>query len=135
MSQTSGLVSNSAFPLSVTTNMFTVTDGAGLTSSCSFAVTITDNQAPTITCPAGQSVSNDANACSAVISYTTPSISDNCPGAQLSQTAGLPSASSFPVGTNNLSFSVSDGASLSASCSFSVVVSDTQLPTIGLYIF
>ncbi|MEO6304073.1 MAG: HYR domain-containing protein, partial [Bacteroidia bacterium] len=47
----------------------------------------------------------------------------------LTQTAGLPSGSMFPVGATVQTFSVTDGAN-SNSCSFSVTVVDTQSPTI-----
>ncbi|MDD3875544.1 MAG: HYR domain-containing protein [Bacteroidales bacterium] len=49
--QTAGLPSGSTFPVGVTTNTFEVTDGSGLTSSCSFTVTVTDNQNPTASFP------------------------------------------------------------------------------------
>lgn len=47
--QTAGLASGSIFPLGTTTNTFEVTDAAGLETSCSFTVTVVDNQVPTLT--------------------------------------------------------------------------------------
>jgi len=40
----------------VTTNTFRVTDTAGNTNVCSFTVTVTDTQKPTISCPGNISV-------------------------------------------------------------------------------
>ena len=45
--QTAGLASGSEFPLGTTTNTFVVTDAAGNTATCSFDVTITDDEDPT----------------------------------------------------------------------------------------
>ncbi len=48
----------------------------------------------------------------------------------LTQTAGLPSGATFSVGTTVQTFSVVDSFSNSTTCSFSVVVTDAQSPTI-----
>src|SRR6185503_10844336 len=52
VAQLSGLASGSSFPIGTTTNSFRVTDASGNTATCSFSVTVNDNQAPTIACPA-----------------------------------------------------------------------------------
>jgi len=46
----SGLASGSVFPVGTTTNVFEVTDGAGNTATCSFDVTVTDDEDPVIVC-------------------------------------------------------------------------------------
>jgi hypothetical protein len=48
----------------------------------------------------------------------------------LTQTAGLPSGSAFPVGTTTNSYTATDDAGNTSSCSFTVRVNDTQAPTI-----
>src|SRR6202008_244261 len=60
MVQIAGLPSGSAFPVGVTTNTFRVTDASGNTATCSFNVTVVDNQAPAITCPANITVTSPA---------------------------------------------------------------------------
>src|SRR5438445_148834 len=50
--QTAGLASGSLFPLGVTTNTFFSRRSSDLTATCSFTVTVLDNQAPVIVCPA-----------------------------------------------------------------------------------
>ena len=67
--QTAGLASGSIFPLGTTTNTFEVTDAAGLKTSCSFTVTVVDNQAPAISCPANVSVNNTPGTCGATVTY------------------------------------------------------------------
>jgi hypothetical protein len=128
--QTAGLSGGTAFPVGTTTNAYRVTDAFGNTATCNFTVVITDNQLPTITCPANISVSNSVNACSAVVTFATPLGADNCAGQTTTQTAGLASGAAFPVGTTTNAFLVTDAAGNSATCSFIVVVSDNQLPTI-----
>ncbi len=129
--QTAGLSSGSTFPVGTTTNTFVVTDAAGNTASCSFEVTVTDNEAPTIACAADVNVNNDPGVCGAVVTYSDPATSDNCPGETWVQTAGLSSGSTFPVGTTTNTFVVTDAAGNTASCSFEVTVSDNEAPTIA----
>ena len=128
--QTAGLPSGSAFPVGTTTNTFVVTDGAGLTATCSFDVTVNDTEDPAITCPADITTSNDTGDCSAVVNYTTPVGTDNCTGATTTQTAGLASGSTFPVGVTTNTFEVTDAAGNTATCSFDVTVNDTEDPAI-----
>ncbi len=128
--QTAGLASGAAFPVGTTTNTFVVTDASGNTSSCSFTVTVSDAENPTITCPGNITVNNDMGNCSAVVSYTAPVGTDNCSGAITTQTAGLASGASFPVGTTTNTFVVTDASGNTSSCSFTVTVSDAENPTI-----
>jgi hypothetical protein len=129
--QTAGLPSGSAFPVGTTTNCFTVTAANGQMANCCFTVTVTDTQAPTISCPANISVVNAAGQCSTIVTYASPVGSDNCPGATTQQTAGLPSGSAFPVGTTTNCFTVTAANGQTANCCFTVTVTDTQAPTIS----
>uniref|UniRef100_UPI0037BFFF56 HYR domain-containing protein n=1 Tax=Flavobacterium sp. TaxID=239 RepID=UPI0037BFFF56 len=129
--QTAGLASGATFPVGTTTNTFEVTDAAGNKTSCSFTVTVVDNQSPTITCPANISVNNTPGTCGAAVTYATPVGTDNCSGATTTQTAGLASGATFPVGTTTNTFEVTDAAGNKISCSFTVTVVDNQLPTIS----
>jgi hypothetical protein len=128
--QTAGLASGAAFPVGVTTNTFRATDGSGNSATCSFTVTISDAQLPSITCPANISVSNTVGSCSATVTYTAPVGTDNCAGATTTQTAGLASGATFPVGVTTNTFRATDAASNSATCSFTVTVTDAELPSI-----
>ncbi|HEY5688066.1 MAG TPA: HYR domain-containing protein, partial [Yeosuana sp.] len=130
VTQTAGPTTGSAFPVGSTTVTFQVTDTAGLTADCSFNVIVTDNETPTITCPGDIVVSNDADSCDAVVNYTTPVGTDNCPGANTALTAGLASGSTFPLGDTIVTYEVTDAAGNKAECSFTVTVNDTQLPEI-----
>ncbi len=130
LTQTGGLASGSTFPIGVTTNTFLVTDASGNTATCSFTVTVTDTELPVIACPANIAVNNDAGVCGAVVSYSVI-YSDNCTGSVLTQTAGLASGSTFPIGVTTNTFLVTDASGNTATCSFTVTVTDTELPVIA----
>ncbi len=131
VAQTGGLPSGSSFPVGSTTNTFTATDVAGNTATCSFTVTVVDNQAPTITCPANVTVNNDPGLCSAVVSYSTPAGSDNCPGQTTLRTAGLASGAAFPLGTTTNTYVVTAANGQTATCSFNVTVNSPEINVTG----
>ncbi|MCA0230894.1 MAG: HYR domain-containing protein [Bacteroidetes bacterium] len=128
--QIAGLASGATFPVGVTTNRFRVTDGVNLTAECSFTVTVVDVEAPKITCPANITVNNTSGQCGAVVTYTAPVGTDNCTGVTTTQIAGLASGETFPVGVTTNTFRVTDGANLTAECSFTVTVVDVEPPKI-----
>ncbi len=128
LSQTAGQTAGSSFPVGVTTNSFMVTDASGNTASCSFTVTVVDDQNPQITCPANITVSNDANSCDAVVTYAVPVGTDNCPGSITSQTAGLGSGVAFPRGTTTETYQVVDGHGNTHACSFTITINDVDQP-------
>ncbi|HJQ27282.1 MAG TPA: HYR domain-containing protein, partial [Blastocatellia bacterium] len=121
--------SGSTFQKGTTTVTCSVSDASGNPARCSFTVTVSDAQPPTITCPANITKSTDPNACTAVVMYPTPTVSDNCSnlGSPMCSPA---SGSTFPKGTTTVNCSVTDGSGNTASCSFTVTVNDTQPPTI-----
>ncbi|MFN0034244.1 MAG: HYR domain-containing protein [Saprospiraceae bacterium] len=98
----------------------------------SIKVTIADNQAPNITCPANIIRSTDPNLCSAVVNYTTPIVSDNCSGASAALVPpSLASGSAFPKGIRFVTWEATDGVGNTKRCTFTVTVNDTQKPTIA----
>ena len=128
---TSGQASGTVFPLHTTTVTYVADDGNGNTSTCSFTVTIIDNELPVITCPADITITAEPTLCEAVVTYTLPTVTDNCTS-PITPTldGGLASGSSFPVGTTTVTYGVDDGNGNTASCSFDVTVTDDEIPTI-----
>lgn len=122
---------NASYPKGTTTITWTATDDANNSSSCTQTVTVNDTESPTISCPGNITKNNDPGICGAVVTYTAPVGSDNCPGATTAQTAGLPSGSTFPVGTTTNTFEVTDASGNKTSCSFTVTVNDAENPTIS----
>jgi len=103
-------------------------NGCEEVTACTFNVTVTDTEPPSITCPADITQITDPNQCSAVVVYPSPAVSDNCPtGAAV---CVPPSGSAFPKGATTVTCSISDSSGASASCSFNVTVNDTQPPQI-----
>jgi gliding motility-associated-like protein len=126
---TSNFAPGQVFPVGVTTVIYTATDGSGNITTCSFTVTVTDNEAPVISdCPDNIVVSNDPGVCNAVVSWNVPGASDNCGVTSFTSTHN-PGAT-FPVGTTTVTYTATDAAGNVTTCSFTVTVNDTQLPTI-----
>ena len=124
-----GLTAGSLFPVGVTNQSYTITDAGGNTVFCNFTVTILDIQNPTITgCPANIVVSNTPNNCNANVFWTAPTASDNCSGVTL--TATILPGSNFPIGTAPVTYTATDASGRTSTCTFTVTVNDTQLPTI-----
>ena len=68
------------FSLGTTTVIYTATDAAGRTSTCSFNVVVQDNTNPVISgCPSNIVVNANAS-CQATVNWTAPTVSDNCGG-------------------------------------------------------
>lgn len=118
------------FPVGSTTVTWTATDAAGNQTVATQLVTVIDNTPPKITCDADIIADFNPAVNGAVVTFTAPVGTDNCPGATTAQTAGLASGSTFPLGTTTNTFTVTDAAGNSASCSFKVTVAVTSL--IGL---
>lgn len=109
----------------------TVTDSKNCTTgSTVIATTFADITSPLIVCPASIIQNNDLNSCSALVIYSTPVGTDNCPGSITTMTSGLSSGSTFNVGTTSVSYLVTDLAGNTSTCSFTVTVNDVQLPAI-----
>jgi len=119
--------SGTAFPLGTTTDTCTVTDQLGRTASCSFTVTVTDTVPPVITCPGNIAKPQDPGACTAVATFS-PTFSDDCPATAV---CDPPSGTAFPIGTTTDTCTVTDQSGQSASCSFTVAVTDTVAPVIA----
>lgn len=95
-----------------------LTDANGCTTTLSFNLTSTDEEAPTITCPA-DIVSNN---CATPIEYDMPMVMDNCGVFTLELMAGQASGEVFPAGTSMVTYMASDLSENTATCSFQVTV-------------
>ena len=130
--QTAGLTSGSSFPVGTSTVTYTATDAAGRTATCSFDVIVVDDEDPVISgCPANINLTVAAGTCAQVATWTAPTATDNCPGSSIVQTAGSTSGSSFPVGTSTVTYTATDAAGRTATCSFDVIVVDDEDPVIS----
>jgi hypothetical protein len=122
-----GQALNASYPKGTTSVTWTATDDSGNHSSCVQTVTVVDNEPPVISCAADIVADFDPAVNGAVVTYTAPVGTDNCAGATTAQTAGLASGATFPLGTTTNTFTVTDAAGHTASCSFKVTVALTSI--------
>lgn len=111
----------SYFPVGVSNVSYTVVDNAGNSSSCLFSITITDAEAPVINCP------DTIATCDPLVTYSLPTVSDNCGVLSMVQTTGLPSGSIFPVGVTINNFVVTDIHGNVSNCLFTVRIYPTPV--------
>ncbi|MBP6812150.1 MAG: HYR domain-containing protein [Saprospiraceae bacterium] len=93
-----------------------------------FANSITDTQAPSITCPINIRESNDLGMCGKKVTYPSPVATDNCTG--FTTVCTPPPGSFFNVGQTIVNCTVTDMVGLSASCSFTIKILDLEAPKI-----
>ncbi len=117
--------SGSTFPLGVTTVQCCAEDAAGSFALCSFTITVNDTQAPVLTCPLNITQSAPTGQCSATVTYSLPTVSENC-GAAPTPTCNPPSGSTFPIGTTTVNCMATDTSSNTGTCSFTVTVTGNQ---------
>jgi hypothetical protein len=120
---------NAPYPIGTTTIVWTVTDTSGNTASCTQSVIVRDMTAPMINCPTVVNVSNTPGQCGAIVNYTVTA-TDTCGNAGITLVCTPPPGSFFPVGTTSVTCTATDLAGNRATCTFNVVVTDTQNPTI-----
>ncbi len=128
--QIGGTGSGLTFSIGTTVNLFRVTDAQGNTASCSFEVTITDQQAPSVTCPANVLAGTNQGSCGGLVSYSSPLGTDNCPGAVVTRIGGNASGSYFALGTTTNTYMATDIGGNTGTCSFTVTVYDNSPPLI-----
>ena len=117
------------FNTGTTLVVYTVKDATGNTNSCSFNVVVTDNINPSITCPSTINQTADLGKCYATITALgTPVTSDNC-GVQ-SVTNNAPANHQYGVGTNTVTWTVTDIHGNSSTCNQTITVTDDEAPAI-----
>ncbi|MBI3417145.1 MAG: DUF5011 domain-containing protein [Verrucomicrobia bacterium] len=106
---------------------YSATDPSGNTANVTRTVTVVcGTPTLTITCPPDVNVANDPGQCSAVANYPAPVVSGGI--GNVIVVCNPPSGSSFQVGTNVVSCTATDSAGNTATCSFNLVVKDTEPP-------
>ena len=117
------------FPVGITTVTYTATDDAGNVGTCTFYVTIADEEDPVLTnCPPdlGPFYIAPGDSLSDYVNWQQPTPSDNCPSFTFTSSE-LP-YSRFSVGVTEVKFLVVDASGNKDSCSMNVTVLDTVDP-------
>ncbi|XP_071819452.1 uncharacterized protein [Apostichopus japonicus] len=125
---------NSLFPVGSTIVTYVFSDDSGLTSTCTFTVTIitTDNTPPVISnCPDNILLNIELGITSAIAFWVEPTATDLSGVANIVSQSASP-GDAFSLGTTIVNYVFSDGFN-SDSCAFNVVVTpvDTQPPVIA----
>jgi hypothetical protein len=129
----SGSASGTVFPVGTTTVTYSATDGSGNTVTCSFDVTVVDNEAPVIACPANQTIDLNSTCKATLPDYTSMlSANDNCTATASLNVTQSPAPGTSISGTGNMTvtFTVTDAAGNSSSCSMTVTKKDVTPPAI-----
>lgn len=127
---TANFSSGDTFPVGVTEVIYTAMDVAGNQVSCSFNVVVIDQSAPVFNdCPSDIEIEADET-CSATASWSPPTASDNCDNT-VTITESHISGSSFELGTTTITYTATDEAGNSTSCTFNVTVLDSTGPEIS----
>ncbi|XP_038069618.1 uncharacterized protein LOC119738747 isoform X6 [Patiria miniata] len=124
----------SFFPFGSYTITYRATDAEGNSESCSFTVTVVDRVPPVLNCPSNiiQEVTS-GNQNGIQVSWTVPTATDNsgaAPNVFLTSNSQQTPGSFFAFGTYTITYTASDGAGNSMSCSFTVNVVDRVPPVI-----
>ncbi|MFN8319625.1 MAG: HYR domain-containing protein [Saprospiraceae bacterium] len=127
----SGTGTGSAFDKGVTNVVVTATNDCG-TTTCTFTVTVNDNQPPTITCPPNATLSANASCLGTLVAYSAVSLSDNCnPSPTMTQS---PASGTLLFGHNTariVTLTANDGNGNTSSCTFTVTLKDVTPPSIA----
>ncbi|TRZ70062.1 MAG: HYR domain-containing protein, partial [Bacteroidetes bacterium] len=128
------------YPVGVTIVHWTITDASGNTNTCDQIITITDNQPPVVTCPAPVTVTAAPPLCVVPAVVIGPlTATDNCgiatitwtkTGATTASGSGDVNGTSFNVGDNAVTYTVTDIHGNISTCSFTVTVHDQVPPTV-----
>ena len=114
--------------IGINTVTLTVTNNVSpnSTATCTAAVTVVDNIAPVIACPADLTVNTNPSVCFATVSFPDALATDYCGIDTVVQTGGLPTGSMFPVGVNTVEYTATDVNGNTAVCSFTITVTDNE---------
>jgi gliding motility-associated-like protein len=116
------------FETGTTAITYTATDAAGNISSCSFNVIVTDLTPPVFSnCPI--QIDAVANSCEVEVSWSPPLATDNC-GTITINSSHTP-GEMFPIGETKVTYTAVDLQGNTSTCSFDVVVTDGNPPSIS----
>ncbi|MRT17997.1 HYR domain-containing protein, partial [Vitellibacter sp. q18] len=121
--------SGSTFPVGVNTVELSVTDSDGNTATCSFTVTVLDNEAPVAVC---QDLTLDLDPVTGTVSITGADIdngsTDNCGIASMTVDVGTFDCSM--TGANTVTLTVTDNSGNSSTCTSTVTIQDVTAPEV-----
>ena len=120
------------YEVGTTTILWTATDECGNTVSGQTIVTVNDTEAPSITCPQDITIGADPESCDAFVNVPWPEFSDNCNVNSIvnSYTGTANASTTYPIGTTEITWTVTDEYGNTAECTMTVTVEDDIDPVI-----
>jgi len=129
--QTAGMPSGSSFPVGVTTIEYTATDPSGVSSQCSFTITVEDQEAPSVTCVVSQTDYLDGSCSFVIPSYASIlNATDNCVSSAMLSYVQTPATGTIVSASTPITIVTSDTSNNSTSCTFNLILLDTISPSI-----
>ena len=126
-----GFGPNSNFSVGSTVVTYNATDLARNSNACTFSVTVTDGEAPKLTCFGDVSVNTLPNLCYSNVTYREPITTDNCAVQSLFVDSSLQSGLNYSIGSYVVNWTSTDVHGLSSSCAFSINVADKEAPQLS----
>src|SRR2546426_33060 len=119
--------------VSKTKRTWTATDVHNNSTTCTQTITVTDNTAPVVTCPAPSSASADGNCQAAVPNVLSGvTVSGGCAGAGSITLSQSPAAGTLVgLGAHTITVTATDPAGNSATCTTSFTVTDNGGPIVN----
>ncbi|WP_274475915.1 HYR domain-containing protein [Mangrovimonas aestuarii] len=127
---------NDPYPVGTTTITWTVMDEAGnISDACVQTVTITDGNAPIISCSGDINQAADLGLCEASVTIDDPTATDDCSTAftfEATRSDGLDLSAPYPVGTTTINWtSIDEAGNTSDTCEQTVTITDGDAPIIS----
>ena len=126
---------NYDFPVGVTIVIWTALDAAGNSATASQSVTVIDDEDPVLTCPDTVNQNTSAGNCDAYVTVPDAIATDNCSIISVTNdytSNGIDASGTYPLGTTTVTFTATDSANRTTTCSVDIIVSNVQLPLITL---
>jgi len=128
------------FNVGVTTVTYYVENSVSESATCSFDVTVIDNENPTLTAGTNQTANTATGLCTASVAVTDATFGDNCTGSSIAytlsgdtvkaSTTGQVGTYTFNKGVTTINYTVTDAAGNTTTGSKTVTVTDNINPTL-----
>ena len=126
-------LNNVAFNNGVTTVTWTAKDAANNSATCSYTVSVTDDEKPEVTCPGDITHTADAGLCSYTIAAPLATATDNCSVDHVTgiRSDALALGAAYPVGTTTIQWTATDiHGNVSLPCTQTIIVTDDEKPEV-----
>ena len=132
-------ISGNTYIVGMYTVTYSVADEAGNDANCTFEITIqeeditgdecdNDTEVPTITnCPTDMTLTTDAGVCTTTVSWTEPTITDNC---EFTFVVSHENGVTYNSGTYPVTYNAIDASGNTSTCAFTFTIHDNESPTI-----